>query len=64
MNQAEPRWQVQELPNNYEKLLAQENRRIEAGNGVFDRYAFPVLTAEHGHAHLTATVQTPRIHRE
>jgi 4-O-beta-D-mannosyl-D-glucose phosphorylase len=28
-------------------MLARKNHKIEAGNGVFDRYTFPVLTAEH-----------------
>jgi len=47
MNQAEFQKQVRKLFENYEKLVARKNRKIEAGNGVFERYAFPVLTAGH-----------------
>jgi 4-O-beta-D-mannosyl-D-glucose phosphorylase len=47
MNQAEFRCRVQKLLDNHERLLACKNHKIEAGNGVFDRYTFPVLTAEH-----------------
>jgi len=41
------RRQVQKLLENHEKLITRKNRKIAGGNGVFDRYAFPVLTAEH-----------------
>ena len=47
MNQAEFRHQAQKLLRNHEKLVTRKNYRIPTGNGVFDRYAFPVLTAEH-----------------
>jgi 4-O-beta-D-mannosyl-D-glucose phosphorylase len=47
MNQAEFRRQVQKLLKDHEKLVTRRNQKIEAGNGVFERYAFPVLTAEH-----------------
>jgi 4-O-beta-D-mannosyl-D-glucose phosphorylase len=47
MNQAEFRRQVQNLFKNHEKLITRKNHKIEAGNGVFDRYALSVLTAEH-----------------
>ena len=39
--------QVQKLLANHERLITRKNHKIEAGSGVFDRYAFPVLTAEH-----------------
>jgi 4-O-beta-D-mannosyl-D-glucose phosphorylase len=47
MEQAEFRRRVQELSKRHEKLVTRKNYRIPTGNGVFDRYAFPVLTAEH-----------------
>jgi 4-O-beta-D-mannosyl-D-glucose phosphorylase len=47
MEQAEFRRRVQELSKRHEKLVTRKNQKIETGNGVFDRYAFPVLTAEH-----------------
>jgi 4-O-beta-D-mannosyl-D-glucose phosphorylase len=47
MNQAEFRSRIRELFRNHEKLVTRKNHRIETGNGVFDRYAYPVLTAEH-----------------
>jgi 4-O-beta-D-mannosyl-D-glucose phosphorylase len=47
MNQAEYRKKVQELLRQHEKLVTRKNSRVENGNGVFDRYAYPVLTAEH-----------------
>ena len=47
MNQAAFRKSVQELFKQQEKLLARRNRKSPGGNGVFDRYEFPVLTAAH-----------------
>ncbi|MGA2168710.1 MAG: glycosidase [Terracidiphilus sp.] len=47
MNQAAFRKSVQELFKQQEKLLARRNRKLPGGNGVFDRYEFPVLTAAH-----------------
>ena len=47
MSPAEFRRQIRELFKNHERLVTRKNHRIEAGNGVFDRYAYPVLTAEH-----------------
>jgi 4-O-beta-D-mannosyl-D-glucose phosphorylase len=47
MNHAEFRRRVQKLLRDHEKLVTRKNRKIAGGNGVFDRYAFPVLTAEH-----------------
>ncbi len=35
------------LTERYEALIARQNQREELGNGIFDRYAEPVLTAEH-----------------
>lgn len=31
----------------HETLIARTNRKVEPGNGIFDRYEFPVLTAAH-----------------
>src|SRR5271157_4790926 len=47
MKQAEFRKRLQALGKQHEELLTRKNRKIEGGNGVFDRYVFPVLTAEH-----------------
>ncbi|HEY1160339.1 MAG TPA: glycosidase [Terracidiphilus sp.] len=47
MNQAAFKRSVQHLFKEQEKLLARRNRKSGGGNGVFDRYEFPVLTAAH-----------------
>jgi 4-O-beta-D-mannosyl-D-glucose phosphorylase len=47
MNQAAFRRTVQGIFKEQEKLLARRNRKSTTGNGVFDRYEFPVLTAAH-----------------
>jgi len=38
---------VQDLYKQQEKLLTQRNRKSANGNGVYDRYELPVLTAAH-----------------
>ncbi len=38
---------VKALFDNYEKLINRRNVRIEGGDGILDRYKYPVLTAEH-----------------
>ena len=47
MNQAEFNKSVLALFKDQEKLLKQRNRKSSGGNGVFDRWEFPVLTAAH-----------------
>ena len=47
MKQAEFLTQVQELLKNHAKLVARKNHKVQNGNGIFDRYSHPVLTAEH-----------------
>ena len=47
MNESAYRKKVQELFRQHEKLIAQKNLRAGSGNGVYDRYENPVLTAEH-----------------
>jgi len=47
MKQADFRKRLQELEKGHRKLLTRKNHRISTGNGIYDRYAFPVLTAEH-----------------
>jgi len=47
VNQAAFRKNVQELFKQQEKLLARRNGKSAGGNGIFDRYEFPVLTAAH-----------------
>lgn len=38
---------VKELFANHNKLIKRKNVKLKHGNGVFDRYKYPVLTAEH-----------------
>ena len=47
MNQAAFKKSVQKLFKQQEKLLTRRNRKLSGGNGIFDRYEFPVLTAAH-----------------
>jgi 4-O-beta-D-mannosyl-D-glucose phosphorylase len=47
MTQGEFDKRVQKLLAEHEALINRPNRIAEGGNGVFDRYKYPVLTAEH-----------------
>jgi 4-O-beta-D-mannosyl-D-glucose phosphorylase len=47
MNQQEFSKQVQGLFKHQEKLLAQRNSKVSGGNGIYDRWEHPVLTAAH-----------------
>ena len=47
MTQGEFKKKVQNLFKQQEKLLSQRNRTSPGGNGIFDRYELPVLTAAH-----------------
>ena len=47
MTGAEFKKSVQNLFKQQEKLLAQRNRKSANGNGIYDRYENPVLTAAH-----------------
>jgi 4-O-beta-D-mannosyl-D-glucose phosphorylase len=47
MNQAAFKKGVQELFKQQEKLLNRRNRKSSGGNGIYDRYELPVLTAAH-----------------
>jgi 4-O-beta-D-mannosyl-D-glucose phosphorylase len=47
MKEAAFRRSVEELVKQQEKLLARRNRKARGGNGIYDRYKFPVLTAAH-----------------
>ena len=38
---------LKQLEQQHRKLLQRPNRRQKQGNGIFDRYQFPVLTADH-----------------
>lgn len=38
---------LEKMEQGYEKLLKRRNEKVENGNGIFDRYKFPVLTADH-----------------
>jgi len=47
MNRAAFKKSVQELFKQQEKLLTRRNSKSAGGNGIFDRYELPVLTAAH-----------------
>jgi 4-O-beta-D-mannosyl-D-glucose phosphorylase len=47
MRQEEFRKEVQELFREHQKLITRKNVKAKRGNGVYDRYENPVLTAEH-----------------
>lgn len=38
---------VKALFEEHEKLITRKNEKVEKGNGVYSRYKYPVLTAEH-----------------
>ncbi|MDP4189671.1 MAG: glycosidase, partial [Bacteroidota bacterium] len=38
---------LKELITDYEELVTRENEIEEPGNGIFDRYKYPVLTGAH-----------------
>jgi 4-O-beta-D-mannosyl-D-glucose phosphorylase len=41
------RQKLKQLQRNHEALLRRPNHKQKSGNGIFQRYEFPVLTAEH-----------------
>ena len=47
MSEPQYRKKIQELFRRHEKLITQKNVKAPTGNGVYDRYLHPVLTAEH-----------------
>jgi 4-O-beta-D-mannosyl-D-glucose phosphorylase len=47
MNSSQFKKQSQALFKQHEKLIARRNSKLVNGNGIYDRYANPVLTAEH-----------------
>jgi 4-O-beta-D-mannosyl-D-glucose phosphorylase len=47
MNEAQYKKKVQELFREHEKLIRRKNVKAKSGNGVYHRYAYAVLTAEH-----------------
>ena len=47
MNRAAFKKSVQELFKQHEELLTRRNHKLSGGNGIYDRYEFPVLTAAH-----------------
>lgn len=47
MKEAEYQRKVDEMFRQHEKLITRKNVMAKAGNGVYDRYANPVLTADH-----------------
>jgi 4-O-beta-D-mannosyl-D-glucose phosphorylase len=47
MNEAAFKKQLRELSRRHQQLITRKNVKVEEGNGVYDRYLYPVLTAEH-----------------
>ena len=47
MTRSEFKKKTQALFKQHEKLITRRNSKVPNGNGVFDRYTYPVLTAEH-----------------
>jgi 4-O-beta-D-mannosyl-D-glucose phosphorylase len=47
MNKKHFRQRLKQLQQHHDKLLRRRNRKQKDGNGIFDRYQYPVLTAEH-----------------
>jgi 4-O-beta-D-mannosyl-D-glucose phosphorylase len=47
MTQASFKKSVQNLFKQQEKLLTRRNSKLSGGNGIYERYEFPVLTAAH-----------------
>ena len=47
MSEASFQKKMQELFRQHEKLIIRKNVKVKGGNGVYERYANPVLTAEH-----------------
>lgn len=37
----------QQLTERYEALITRNNEKLPYGNGIYDRYTHPLLTAEH-----------------
>jgi 4-O-beta-D-mannosyl-D-glucose phosphorylase len=38
---------VKSLFKRHEKLIQRENERLDEGDGILDRFRYPVLTGEH-----------------
>jgi len=38
---------LKQVRNEYEKLIAQKNEAVLPGNGIYERYKYPILTAQH-----------------
>ena len=47
MKQAQFQKKVRQLFQQHEKLIRRKNLKLKDGNGIFDRYQHPVVTAEH-----------------
>lgn len=37
----------QQLTERYEALITRKNEKLPYGNGIYNRYAYPLLTVEH-----------------
>ena len=61
MNRYDNRLRV--LMEEYETLISRENEKILPGNGIFERYKYPILTAAtlHWNGDTTSTPKRIRI---
>ncbi|MCA5005155.1 glycoside hydrolase family 130 protein [Sphingobacterium bovistauri] len=44
-------WRLTELERAYELLMQQKNKPLLPGNGIFERYKYPIITANHTPLH-------------
>jgi 4-O-beta-D-mannosyl-D-glucose phosphorylase len=47
MKKKEFNQRLADLIKKHEKLVIRKNKKLKKGNGIYDRYKYPVLTAEH-----------------
>lgn len=47
MTKEEFKLKLEKLCKEHNELITRKNEKLEKGNGVYDRYKYPVLTAEH-----------------
>lgn len=47
MNKIEFHWQLTLLRDKHEELLIRKNEQIDVYNGIYTRYKYPIITAEH-----------------
>ena len=38
---------LQQMENAHQKLISRKNEKTDSGNGIYDRYTFPIVTNDH-----------------